>query len=655
MKNKLLQIRSLCIAAILAAMVLLSGACKKYLSPSPISTFDPSIAFSNLPNAKAALMGAYMELAGDYGYGIRASYYYPYDDDCIMGGGAGLDQSRHQEAHYTIQAGNADIVNTFNQFYAGIERANLCIYYIPLMPQYTNGTAAEISELQRMLGEALILRAQFYFEIVRIWGDVPAQWVPSALSKNLFPSQTPRDSIYSVLLDDLNTAKGLMAWRTQASSQDERFTKGTAMALRARIALFQGGYSLRHDGTMQRPANYLDYYKIAKAECDTLIAHREQHTLLPSYQSLWKDVIDAHKTIDPAGELIMQVAMANGTNSDSKLGCQSGTKINGVGGSLGVLLPTYFYQFDSTDLRRDVTVVPFEVVQDNYGRGHAINGFYDGKFRRDWVTNPAYYMSSGATTGSTPVTLTPASNTAIQNMQIKWPLIRFSDVLLMDAEADNEINGAPSAAAISYYTEVSKRGHGGNSALVTPAPTDHDGFFKLIVRERSLEFGGEGIRKYDLIRWNLLGKAIAETKANLAILALPKPTDMNQLSYQAPQPTYTLGAHLPDSLFSLYAAVTKAGATINLQPSPTTSTVFTSSYYSPATSAAAITAGYAATLGPIKTLTLFKLSWRGYSAITTTFVNYYGYGFVSGHSELYPFPQASIDANPNLRPQNFGY
>ncbi|MBS1664920.1 MAG: RagB/SusD family nutrient uptake outer membrane protein [Bacteroidetes bacterium] len=651
MKN----IRNLSIAAVLGSILLLSASCKKYLSPSPISTFDASIAFSNLPNAKAALMGSYMAMAGDYGYGIRASYYYAYDDDCIMGGGAGLDQARHQEAHYTIQAGNADIVNTFNQFYSGIERANLCIYYIPLMPQYTSGSATDKSELQRMLGEALILRAQFYFEIVRIWGDVPAQWVPSVFAKNLFLGQTPRDTIYNHILADLDQAKGLMAWRTQASSQDERFTKGTAMALRAKIALFAGGYSLRHDGTMKRPTNYLDYYKIAKTECDTLIAHREQHTLLPSFQSLWKDVIDAHKVMDASGELIMQVAMANGTNSDSKIGCQNGTKINGVGGSLGVLLPTYFYQFDSTDLRRDVTVVPFEVVQDNYGRGHNINGFYDGKFRRDWVTSPSFYMSTGSTTGATPVTLTPSSNPSIQNMQLNWPLIRFSDVLLMDAEADNEINGGPSAAAISYYTEVSKRGHGGNATLVPAAPTNHDDFFKLIVRERSLEFGGEGIRKYDLIRWNLLGKAIAETKANLAILALPTPTDMKQLSYQTPQPTYTLGSHLPDSLFSVYSVVTTAGSTINVQPAPTTSAVFTSSYYAPATSSAAIAANYAATLGPVKTLTFFKLSWRGYTAITTTFVNYYGFGYVAGHSELYPFPQASIDANNNLRPQNPGY
>ncbi|MDQ6813729.1 MAG: RagB/SusD family nutrient uptake outer membrane protein [Bacteroidota bacterium] len=637
-------------AALLIIVAVGSVSCKKYLSPESLSTFDPSIVFANVPNAKASVNGAYLAMAGDYGYGIRFSYYYPYDDDNIMGGGAGLDQSRHQIAHYTLQAGNADIVNSFNQFYGGIERANNCIYYIPKMDLYTNGSAADKAELQRLYGEALTIRAQYYFELVRNWGDLPAQWVPSAFVTDLFLPRTSRDTIYDHLLADLAVAKTLLPWRTTVL-QDERFTKGSAMALRAKIALFRGGYSLRQSGNMERAANYLDFYKIARAECDTLMQHREQHTLLPSYMSIWKDVIDAHKPVDPAGEIIMQVAMANGTNSDSKLGLQNGTKINGVGGSLGIVLPTYFYQFDSTDIRRDVTVVPFEVVQDIYGRGHNINSIYDGKFRKDWVTNPGFYFSSGVTTGTNPVTLTSASNAALQNMQLNWPLIRFADILLMYAEADNEINNGPGATAIAAFKEVSQRGHGGNVALVPTVPADKDGFFKLIVRERSLEFGGEGIRKYDLIRWNLLAKAIAETKANLTILALKTPTDMNQPSYMAPQPAYTLGKNLPDSMFSLLT--TKATSTspfVNAQPAPTTSTVFVNSYYKPAPSLAAV-----GQLMGVNGVTATKVSWRGYSSITTSYVNYYGFGFKTGTSELFPIPQSSIDANNNLRPQNPGY
>ena len=643
MKHTFLNLRNLTIV-ILSSLVMLTISCKKYLSPEPLSTIDPSIVFANVPGALAALNGAYFSMAGDFGYGIRVSYYYAYDDDCIMGGGSALTAARHEEAHYTLQAGNTDIVNSFNQFYKGIEAANNCVYYIPKMQQFTSGSVVEKAQLQRMLGEALTIRAQYFFDLIRIWGDVPAHWVPSAFVPDLFETRTNRDSIYSRLLDDLTYAKTLMPWRTTVS-QDERFTKGTAYALRAKIAMFAGGYALRQNGQMQRLSNYIDFYKIAKSETDTLIANRAQHTLFPSYKSFWKDVVDAHKAVDASGDMIMQVAMANGTNSDSKLGAQNGTKINGVGGSLGNMLPTYFYQFDSTDVRRDVTFVPYEIVRDLYGRGHASNIIYDGKFRRDWITSPSYYMSSGVTSGTNPVTQTPASNTAIQNFQLNWPLIRFSDVLLMNAEADNEINNGPSANAQSYFKEVSQRGHNGNAALVPTIPIDKTGFFKLLVRERGLEFGGEGIRKFDLVRWNLLGTALAETKTNLTNMALGNA--MVAPSYMAPPPAYTMVNSLPKTMFFYQNVVAETGSS-----SLSGSQIWANSFYvtTPTIIPNDVTVIPAA---PIATAN--RVSWFANTNITTTYVNYIGYGFVTGKSELYPIPQSSIDANGNLRPQNPGY
>ncbi len=625
-------------------MALAMGSCKKYLSPEPLSTIDPSVVFSNIPNAKAALNGAYLSMAGDYGYGIRVSYYYAYDDDCILGGGSSLSSPRHEEAHYTLKAGNTDIGNTFTQFYAGIERANNCIYYVPKMPQYSNGAAAEKAELRRVHGEALVVRAQLFFEMVRIWGDLPAHWVPSALVGDLFEKRTDRDTIYNHLLADLDVAKDLLPWRT-AVPADERFTKGSAIALRAKIALFAGGYSLRQPGEMKRREDYLDLYRMCRAECDTLIRHREQHTLYPSFKGFWKDIVDAHKAVDPQGDLIMQVAMANGTNSDSKIGAQSGTKINGVGGSLGNMLPIYFYQFDSTDFRRDVTVVPFEVVRDRYGRGHASNSIYDGKFRRDWITNPGYYMSNGQTTGSNPVTLTPASNANIQNFQINWPLIRFADVLLMFAETENELNGGPSTAAINAWKEVSLRGHNYVATEVPAPPGDKTGFFKLLVRERHLEFGGEGIRKYDLIRWNLLGTALTETKDN--IIRMAAGTAMAVPSYMASPPAYTLTANLPKQMWFYQNMPAEDGSLTNAGGQ-----IWANSWYKPTPSAAPLDPTNGNTPLPSSTN---RVNWYANNNLTNTYVNYFAFGFQSGKSELYPIPQAAIDANENLRPQNPNY
>ena len=124
----------------------------------------------------------------------------------------------------------------------------------------------------------------------------------------------------------------------------------------------------------------------------------------------------------------------------------------------------------------------------------------DGKFRRDWITNP--YLAIHLTQ---------------QYFGLNWPLIRYSDVLLMYAEADNEMNGAPTAAAISAFEQVRKRAFG--AASIGTTPSDYNGFFNAIVKERSLELGGEGIRKYDLIRWNMLGQKLDETKAKLLAMA----------------------------------------------------------------------------------------------------------------------------------------
>lgn len=634
MRNKIKNYKGVWIVLLIAAILPVS--CRKYLSPEPVSTFDPGFVFSNVPNALAAVNGAYFSMAGDFGYGIRVSYYYAHDDDIIMGGGAALDQLRHQEAHYTLVAGNTDIVNTFNQFYSGIEKANLCIYYIPKMPQYNEtGSSSDNMLLKRMLGEALTIRAQYLFELTRLFGDVPAPRVPSAFAASgaLFPRRESRDSIYNNLLNDLSRAKVLMPWRTEIT-QDERFTKGSAMALRAKIALFAGGYSLKTDGIMSRPSNYLDYYAITKTECSELMANRAQHNLAATFKGLFKDVIDAHKAMDPAGELIMQVAMAAGTNSDSKIGLQNGTRINGVGGALGNMLPTYFYQFDSTDLRRDVSVVPFEVVRDVFGRGHASNSIYDGKFRRDWVSGPAFYFSNGISAG---VSTTPASNNALQNMQLNWPLIRFADVLLMFAEADNEIAGAPTAAATAAWKEVNLRGHGGNAALVPLPPADKDGFFKLLVKERMLEFSGEGIRKWDLVRWNLLGTALAEAKANLTRFATG--VAMLPYTYQAAPPSYSLTNTLPTFMYYYQNALAENGQ------------IWATSFYKPTP----VPAPLDITNGNVLLTTTNRVAWWTNTNVTTTYVNFLGYGYTPGKSELYPVPQSAIDANPNLRPQNNGY
>ena len=598
------------------------NSCKKYLEPAAVSSFPSDYVFSNMQNAQKAVLAAYQDMEGDNGYGIRISMYYAYDNDEMIGLHQTGDGDRGDIAHFTLTAGNGQLYAPWVQLYQGVERSNVCIYNIPKMAMYTSGTAQQIGELQRLYGEALTLRAQYFLELVRNWGDVPAQFLPSSVEPNLFIGKTDRDTIYNHLLNDLQLAETLVPWRTDVAALgdpvNERITKGAVKGLRARIALYRGGYSLRsassiYGQTMARPKDYLTYYKIAQQECSDLMARRDEHTLNPSYQAVFKNGFDAH-TFDAYGEILFEVGMtgAQGTN-DSKLGYYDGTKITigttATGNAAIGILPTYFYLFDSTDTRRDVTCAAYEIKNDfSTLTGHPLNTIVEAKFRRDWMTNPTQLTSTA------------------QYLGIDWPIMRFSDVLLMFAEADNEINGGPTAASKAAFEEVRKRGYGGNAALIGTTPTDHDGFFNAVVKERSLEFGGEGIRKYDLIRWNLLGSRLADAKTNLTNLSKRTGTFVG---------TYTNStlnfSQLPDTSFY------KSSSSL------TTGLIWGNSFYTPRTLSSL--SGYN------------KVAWCSSNVaglLTLSSSGSFAIGFQPNHSELLPIPQSALDADYNLH-QDYGY
>jgi starch-binding outer membrane protein, SusD/RagB family len=445
----------------------------------------------------------------------------------------------------------------------------------------------------------LTLRAQYFFELIRNWGDVPASMIPAYKQTDLFIAQTDRDITYVKLLDDLKMATDLVGWRSEIPVRNERITKGAIKALRAKIALFRGGYALRSSGKIERNADYQTYYKIARDECSDLLAKRTEHTLNPVFEDIWKKHLSAFQ-LDPFGEIIFEVG-AGGSNStsDSRMANYNGPSVNaasryGTGGGGLVALPNYFYAFDSTDTRRDVTVTVYSIGATNLKSPRTLGTLTDGKFRKDW-RNPLLPGTA----------LNPGYN---------WPMIRFSDVLLMFAEAENELNG-PTVAAISAFEEVRKRAYKGNESKIGKTPTDKIGFFDAITNERYLEFGSEGIRKFDLIRWNLLTQKIEETRTKI--------TDMS-----ARKGAY---ANVPRYIFWK-----NNGEEIQ----------FLNSFYKP-TSLTVAPAGWT------------LLNWgQNLSAVAIdglTLDKAIARFFVTGKSELFPYDQATFDSYQGKLKQNPGY
>ncbi|WP_291913916.1 RagB/SusD family nutrient uptake outer membrane protein [Chitinophaga sp. CB10] len=483
-----------------AAGMLTVASCKKYLTVDSPSTVLLDDTFNSVSNTNSAIVGTYAMLIGDNGYGSRIATLFPQSADDFRTSGDYNADDRRGISCYGASPANTDLPNCFNQLFKGIERANNCIKYIPLSKPYNSGSENDKKLMRKMLGEALTLRAQFYYEAVRNWGDLPAHFVPAADLADPYLPRTNQDTILDRILADLATAEDLVPWRSESPDQNIRITKATVKGLRARIALARGGYALRTSSKMmERGSDYKKYYQIAMDECKDIMDHPAEHSLNPVYENLFKTLHSAAR-MDNEHELIFEVgAFGGNASSDSKLGYYNGmrhnasSKYGGGGGGINAI-PTYFYEFDSIgDVRRDVTLNCFEIDADSKKIATTGAAMTDGKFRRSW---------------------TSIIGTA-QNLAVNWPILRFADVLLMYAEADNEINGAPSALAQEALLRVRKRAYAGHEDRIPAIPQDKEGFFKAIVQERLLEFGGEGIRKYDLIRWNLIATKFAETKDKL--------------------------------------------------------------------------------------------------------------------------------------------
>lgn len=567
--------------------------CKDYLELNPLAATSTAQSFSNLTYATKSVLGVYRTMAGGNAYGIRLSLVYPYDNDemwCFPRNQI-PDNGARDVSRYGTTPAHPFLAPTFRALYTGVERANLCIKYIPLMDAYDNGTEEEQRQLRRLHGEALTLRALYYFELIRHWGDVPAQFIPSEDMADLNIPKTDRDEIYDRILEDLQTAIPMMPWRGEEGvGMDERLTQGAARGLRARIALFRGGYSLRRESNrMERRDDYHTYYAIARDECREVMQRTSAHRLNPSFLAVFKDAINAYQ-LEPNGEIMFEAAMiGNDYDLSSQLSYANGPRVAGNGNQSIIPIPTYFYAFDPADTRRDVTIANYRVLNDGTKEMMPLNELSDGKFRRDWLAT------------NIPII------TRLTYTDVNWPILRYSDILLMFAEAENELLGGPSAEAIDAFEQVRLRAFGGDASLIGATPGSYEGFFDAIVKERSLEFGGEGIRKYDLIRWNLLYAKLEEARANL----------VKMRNQEAPYD------QLPRNIY-----YRKVGTELELY----------NSYYAPAPANPGdghLTAGW--------------VSWIDQRNLEWTAPN-----FLPNHSEVLPIPQTAIEANGNIT-QDFGY
>lgn len=506
MKNKLL------FSGLFIALFLFScdDFAEDYLDVDSESSMDEATTFSTPGLAEAAVNGIKVAFGETESYRGRFLPWYGMNTDIEWyNSSESTSNDKADLAVYDAKTTNSEmnkVTNAWAMMYIGIERANLCIRGLR-----TYGNPTPNSELGYLLGEALTLRAIFYADLVKAWGDVPARFEP-VNSENLYVPKSSRDVIYKQLLQDLDEAATLVPWpnESSATSNVERVNKAFVKSFRARLALAASGFQQYPDGI--RRSNDPDLsvakmYDLALKECRLVIESGKVH-LESTFEGLWRnynqEILTAGREslweipFSPGRGRMLFTFAVNHTGDDQYH--SNGPNRGGVAGPL----PTVFYDFDQLDTRRDVTCVPYKygaavagIAKQQLG---AFNRWYFGKYRYEWMARKVISTNDDG---------------------VNKIYMRYAEVLLIAAETANELEGPASAGV--YLKEIRARAFKpADQALKVDAYVNalnsKTAMFNAIVEEHKFEFTGEMERKQALIRWNLLGAKLSQAKDKMTNL-----------------------------------------------------------------------------------------------------------------------------------------
>jgi len=415
------------------------------------------------------------------------------------------------------------------------------------------------------LGEALFLRAFAMTEMIKLWGDVPQRW--KIFNSALMPMEPKQDrnALYESARADLKRAANLLPWaenvpaHVHTSSRykeptttvyaEEPYmehqknqnytgipTKAAALGLLARLDLNYAGYALRpnnlgvlKDGfavqlNVKDAAKRKQLYAEALDACAQVINKEGNYKFLANYEQIFKNIC-ADVTEYNQSEVIWEIPFADGArgqflqyNCIRSSDAVKGLKNNDAGSTNSAvnIVPTLYNDYEIGDVRRDVTIAPWRWYYDDgrnynydqtkvqlvfpevnvesgekflYQRLQSIDSWYLGKYRIEWMAR----MRSGNDDG------------------VNYPVIRYADILLMFCEASlGGITGdvpqnTTSLDPQALFDRVRARAGVASKTLT----------MENLMKERKLEFAGEYLRKYDLIRWGKLRSAMVNERKRI--------------------------------------------------------------------------------------------------------------------------------------------
>lgn len=483
--------------------------CEDFLAEKTYDFYDEQDFYKDNSELELAVNGAYEVLSQKMTYG-HFMLVNDCDTDLSHIKGAGTGQAARDLGHYNIYTAHTWIEAAWGFYYEGIDRVNRIMANKDRVALPDDASKATF---KRLIAEARLLRGICYFDLVRIWGDVPLKLEASDKTENFAKTRTDREEVYQQIVEDMQAAADDLPWHDELSSYEGRPTKGAAMGLLARTYLYRAGYSLHQNGKMERPDKYMEYYGKVKEICATLI-NSHHHSLNASYERVFKNVCE--NVLEPS-EVMYEVQFYNPSGEDthsSKIGSYNSPEIDrnssyGLGNSFIKTTHFAYDWFEAGDKRRETAIATFKIDAKDKVIQIARNQSYTwapGKWRRNWIPGPPKDL---------------------ENMDINFILLRYSDVLLMYAEAVNETDGQLDQLGLECLNQIRRRAYGyapatANAAIDFTAASfsGQQSVRDYLFIERARELCFEGFRRFDLIRWNKLADVLddfyAKFKAAIA-------------------------------------------------------------------------------------------------------------------------------------------
>ncbi len=455
-------------------MILMATGCTKFLEEKDPSNLTPGSFYTIPEHAEAAIASVYSDTRfyGN-GAGIFSSNWQMLEAVTGTSTTETAQNSDLNNLYSLVYDGNTGhIVNWWNGLYKVIAQANLVLDKVPAI------TPMDDAQKKRILGEAKFLRAWAYFYAVRLWGDIPIITKPqAATSEDFFPGRAPQEDVYKLIVEDLIAAEGAgLQWMDATG----RVSLAAVKSQLSKVYLTMAGFPLSKGAA---------YYKLAADKAYEVITYANANPATINLFSTYGEV--HHVTTENKLEHIFELqylADVAGNPMENMFPNFKPVSVYGANGT-GSTVPTLsFYQsHEPGDLRAKDQQGYFYTTYYMNGNGAPFDLGAPYIFKH---FNVVAFGSPGV------------KGTARNDLNV--PMIRYAEVLLIYAEAKNEVGG-PEQTAYDAFKRIRDR-----AQLATPSLGSYDqaSFREAIWKERWHELSYEGITWFDMIR---LRKVFNET------------------------------------------------------------------------------------------------------------------------------------------------